>query len=711
MNKEDVNKKEQNQVKRWFSELDDAKKRDKDFHKEGKRIIEIYSANKSNKSPFNILYSNTDTMLPALYSAQPRPVVQRRFDDADTIAKAASDAGRRALEFSIDTNVDGYETFNEGMQSAVIDALLPGRGMTMVKYDAEIGEYLEQESGEVETEDDDQAEDAKEPNLRKESELVCIDSLAWDKVLIGYAKKWSKVPWVAIEEVIDKEEAIRLFGKEMAAKIKFTAGEEDEDNENKDADEHLGERKTAVVYQIWDKDNGRKVRYVSKHYKDGFLKVADDPLELSGFYPMPKPLQFLAKSNDLSVTALYLIYENQAKEVNDLTTRISKIIKAIRAKGIYDKELGEDIENLMQGEDNTLVPADKSATMTEGGFEKSIWFMPIEQLVKVLRELVAAREQSKQVIYEVTGISDIIRGSTVASETATAQNIKSQWGSMRLKRSQAEVQRYARDLLRIMLEIAATKFSEDTWVKMTGLPFSTSQQVAEAQTVMKAAQELQQASPLIQQAQQILQQPSWNDVLELLKSDMNKAYRIDIETNSTIIPEATEDKQKTTEAVTALSQFIGESMPALQSGFLPFESFKSVLLKIARQFEFGSEIESELSNMQAPPPQQPEQDNSLQVKQAELEAKAQADQIAMQADHQKTQANNMLEIQRMEHEKNIEQGKSATEMRIKQMELDVMTEIEHYKADLEAKTRLEIACMQQVCKENNEQQTSYQLEE
>jgi hypothetical protein len=725
MNEEDKAKKEQNQVKRWFSELEDARKRDETFRKEGKRINEIYESDDNGKVPFNILYSNTDTLLPALYSAQPRPVVQRRFDDPDPIAKAASDAGRRVLEFMLDTNIDGYETFNEGMQSAVIDALLPGRGVTLVKYDAEIGEYLEHESGEVETLDSDEAEDAKDPELRKESELVCIDSLPWDKVLLGYAKKWSKVPWVAIEEVIDKEEAIRLFGEDMAKKIKFTTGDDDDSDSNKDEDDNQGERKTATIYQIWDKDGGRKVRYVSKHYKDGFLKVDDDPLELTGFYPIPKPLQFLAKSNSLCVTALYLIYENQAKELNDLTVRISKIVKAIRAKGIYDKELGGDIENLMQGDDNTLVPADKSATMTDGGFEKSIWFMPVEQLVKVLRELVAAREQCKQVIYEVTGISDIIRGSTVASETATAQNIKSQWGSMRLKRSQAEVQRYARDLLRIMLEVAATKFSEDAWVKMTGLPFATSQQVMEAQAVLQAfkAQQILQnrldgqqnfsdgkpmpmtVPTMVQQAQQVMQQPKWGEVLELLKNDMSRSYRIDIETNSTIIPEATEDKQKTTEAITALSQFIGESMPALESGYLPFDSFKSIMLKIARQFEFGTEIEGELDKMQAPPPKQPEQDNSLQVKQAELQAKAQADQVTLQAEQQKAQANNMLELQklqaqneleaqRMENDRAIEQGKAATEMRMKQMELESMAEIERYKADLDAKTRLEIASIQ-----------------
>lgn len=709
---ENKDKKEQHAVKRWFAELEDAKKRDKDFHNEGKRINDIYSSEEEDKVPFNILYSNTDTLLPALYSSAPRPVVQRRFKDEDPTGKAAAQAGTRMLEYCIDTNIDGYETVNEGLQSAVIDALLPGRGVTRIKYDAEIGEYLEVEGVEVESEDDDQSEDAKEPGLRKESELVCVDSIAWDKVLFGYAKKWSKVPWVAFEEVIDKDEAIRLFGKEMADKIKFTKGEDQDEDQKQDNEEDQGERKTATIYQIWDKDGGRKVRYVSKHYKDGFLKVDDDPLELTGFYPIPKPLTLIAKSNDLKVTAPYLIYENQAQEINDLTTRIKKIVKAIKAKGIYDSELGDDLENLINDDDLMFSPADKSATLSEGGFDKSIWFMPVEKLVLVLRELVASREQCKQVIYEVTGISDIIRGSTVASETASAQQLKSQWGTMRLKRNQNEVQRYARDLLRIMLEVAATKFSEETWVAMTGLPYATEQQVLQAQMVMQAAQQQpqdpQNPSPLIQQAQQILSQPKWSDVLGLLKNDMQRSYRVDIETNSTVVPEAVEDQKNMAEVMTALSQYLQGVTPLIESGSFPFEAAKAMMLAAVRRFQFGTEIEDYIKNMQPPKPPEPPQDNTLQVKQAELQAKAQSEQASTQADIQKTQANNELEAQKLEAQRVIEQGRASTQIHIEQLRIDAEREFEllraasaekiaTFQANLDATTRLEIARINAEC--------------
>jgi hypothetical protein len=640
---------EAGEIRAWYAEIDDAKKRAETYCKEGERVLGIYSSTDKNKIPFNILFSNTDTLLPAYYSAVPRPDVQRRFKDDDPLGKAASDAGERMLEFLLDTSIDGYETFDEAMKAGVFDALLPGRGVTAVKYDAEIGEY-------------------EQDLIEKKSELVYLDSQPWNQVLFGFAKKWSKMPWIAFEQSIDKAEAVRLFGAEMAAKIKFTrdnVGPDDDDKASED--EHQGERKTATIYQIWDKDGGRKVRYVSRHYKDGYLTVDDDPLELTGFFPIPKPLQFVANNDFNTVTAPYLLYENQAKELNELTRRITRVARAIKAKGVYDGELGEDIKNLLEGDDNEFIPADKSASLAnQNGFDKLIWFMPIDKMIVVLQQLYAAREQCKQVIYEITGISDIIRGSTVASETATAQTIKSQWGTMRLKRGQAEVQRYARDLLRLMLEIAATKFSEDTWAKMTGLPYLTT---AQATIPQQSGQE---------------QPPSWPQVLALLKSDLQRAYRIDIETDSTITPEQREDQQAISEAMTALGQYIQGVTPLVQQGVMPFEAAKTMMIAFIRRFKFGDQVESYLQQMRAPQPPQEPQDNTLQVKQMEMQGK----QAELQMSHQ-------TELEKIEAQRVIEEGKAATEMRLKAMEIESAERIARMQAEIDAEVRLKIAAMQQ----------------
>ena len=599
-------------VQFWLDEIGAARKREKDFRKDGKRIREIYDGSKADETPFNILFSNTETMGPALYSAVPRPVVQRRFKDSDPLGKVAATAGQRILEFLLDTNIDGYETFDEAMKCVVNDALLPGRGVSAVKYDAVIGTV---EGAEV-----------------KASELVCSDSRSWDRVFFGFARKWSKVPWVAFEEHMDLEAAEAMFGKEISNRIEFTVGEDNDDEDGKEgnnADERdMGERKTALVYQIWDKSNGKVVRYISPHYKEGYLKIQEDPLELTGFFPIPRPLQFIEKSNDLKPVAPYILYENQAKELNRLTRRINRIAEAIKARGIYDSSLGGDIENVMKADDNTLVPSDKSSSLSaEKGLQNAIWFLPIQELVVTHEKLLMAREQCKQVIYEITGISDIIRGATKASETLGAQKLKSQWGTLRIKPKQGEVQRYARDILRLMLEIAATKFSEDTWAQMTGLPFLTQAQSQQMQQIAQAAQLSGQPPP--PEVMQQLQQPTWEAVLAMLKKDTQRAYRIDIETNSTVEPEAVEDQKNIADLMTALGQFLNGVGPLVEKGVMPFEVAQTMMLSITRRFRFGTEIEDQIKAMKPPAPEP--KDNGAELKAADEKMKAQQAIQAAQA--------------------------------------------------------------------------------
>lgn len=624
----------------WLNEIAAAKKREKDFRKEGDKILEIYGGKKKDSVPFNILFSNTETLLPAVYSATPRPVVSRRYKDNDLLGKAAAQAGQRALVFMLDTNVEGYETFDEAMRSATLDALLPGRGLTTVKYDAELEDLP------TESVDEEEPVPPKEPQQYKKSELACCESRSWNRYYFGYAKKWSKVPWIAYEEDIDREEATRLFGAVLANSLKYSA-ERDEDNDKTEEEKSKGETKTTRIYQIWDRAGGRKIRYVSEHRKDGYLKVEDDPLGLTGFFNCPRPLQFIEKSNDLGPVAPYVLYENQAEELNKLTVRINRILSAIRAKGVYDSALGDDIKNLIEADDNTFEPADKNASIAaEGGLQNAIWWWPVDKLILVLRELLASREAVKATIFEIMGLADIMRGASQASETLGAQEIKQAWGGLRLKRTQKEVQRYARDVLRLLLEIAATKFSEETWARMTGLPFLTEKQFMEAQKILAAATQAAQmgdqaAMKAAQEAQQTLQQPKWADILSLLRDDITRSYRIDIETNSTVEPEAVEDQKNIAEVMTALGQFLNGVAPLVQTGVMPFQAAQAMMLAIVRRFRFGDEIEDYILQMQPPKPQddgkaqKAEMEAAQKVQQAEAAVKAaqvEKDQIKRSAD-------------------------------------------------------------------------------
>lgn len=667
-------------VTHWLSEIAAAKKREKDFRKEGQRILDLYEG--KTDSPFNILYSNTETLLPALYSAVPRPVVQRRFKDEDPLGKAAADAGLRVLEFLVDTNLEGYETFDDGLRSATLDGLLPGRGITTIKYDAQVADV---------------AQEAGEAMPVKTSELVCLDTKSWNRVYFGYAKKWSKVPWIAYEEDIDEDEAERLFGKEITERIVFTDREKDE--KDNDDYEDLGDRKVANIFQIWEKST-RKVFYISAQYIDGYLKEEDDPLQLTGFFNTPRPMTFFEKSNDMLPVALYGLYENQAKELNRITLRINKVVEAMKARGAYDAELGEDLGRIMEGDDNVLIPADKSASLAaEKGFQNAIWFMPLDVLAAVLDRLYIAREQCKQVIFEIMGMSDIVRGASKASETLGAQEIKVKFGGMRMKNKQKEVARYARDLLRMMLEIASTKFSEETFAKMTGLPFLATQQAEQLKVVMQQMQMQgaqmaavgQQPTPQqmqqMQQLQMELQKPVWGPVLDMLRNDQQRAYRIDIETNSTVEPEAVEDQKNISDLMTALGQFLNGVGPLVAKGVMPFQAAQQMMLAISRRFRFGSEIEDEIKAMKAPSPEDDGKAAAAQADQAKMQADMQDKEKQRAFEMEKAKAEGLLtgqiEMAKHQREQQAEQNRAAEQSAKLQQERDL--KLEQIRADKEAK--------------------------
>jgi hypothetical protein len=638
------NTKPDSKVRAWVAELDDALKREKDWRKSACDIVKLYEGAKASESPFNILYSNTETLLPALYNNLPRPIVDRRFKDADPLGKTAARVAQRTLEFLIDNELGTYTPFDNLMQQAVLESLVPGRGVTRFKYDAALTE-----AGEV------------------TYETVCGEVVPWDRFRHGYAKQWQDVPWIAFEHFMTREECVKNF-PEVGVNIPLTIGG---DGASQDAD---GEDTTklanaegvnlAHIFEIWDKDT-KKVLFLAPAYPQGFVKEVDDPLALTGFFPLPQPLSLFQKISSLVPVPLYALYEEQAKELNRVTVRINKIVQALKVRGFYDSTL-EGLEKVLTAEDNVLIPAENVAAMQQGqSLEKAIWLMPLEKLVAVLQQLYLQRQQIKQVIYEITGSSDILRGSSQASETATAQNIKNQWGTLRLKRLQKIVMRYTRDSLRIMAEIALTKFSPQTLAGMTGLNFPDDAAKQQAQMMMMQAQQTQQPPP--PEVQQVLTLPTWGEVTGLLQNDLQRNYRIDIETNSTVDAEATEDKAHMGEFLNAIAQFMNGVAPMIQEGIMPFDAAKSILLAVTRRYRFGPEVEDDLAKMKAPEPKaDPEADKALQAQQKALEGekaaieqgKAQLMEEKMKAEFQLMQDRKLLEMEKQFAMKELAQAKS-----------------------------------------------------
>lgn len=651
------------EVRAWRSQLENARKREKDWRKDARAVVALYEAEKRKEHQFNILFSNTETMAPALYNNTPRPLVKRRYKDDNPMGRVAAQVTQRTLEFLMDSGDGETSPFDDMMKSAVLEALLPGRGLTRFKYDA--------------TFETEEVVEGEEPAEKVASEYVCGEEVPWDRFLHGYAKKWKDVPWIAFEHFFSREELKKNFGEELANRIPcvVSGGTDAADDEDEGSKSDLAEaegEKFAHVWEIWDKEE-RKVLFLAEGYPE-IVKSVDDPLGLSGFWPIPRPLNLIPKVSSLVPTPLYSMYEEQAKELNYITLRINKVMHALKVRGFYDSTLG-GLEQLMQSDDNVLLPATNVAAMLQGQtLERAIWFFPLEKLVAVLQQLYQQRESVKQVIYEISGISDILRGSSAASETATAQNIKNQWGTLRLKRAQKEVSRYARDCLRIMAEIAVTKLSPQMLAQMTGLPLPTAEQKQQAQGLLaQAKQAAAQAQamqmpgmppappppPPPEELLQAAQSPAWEEIQAMLANDLLRAYHIDIETNSTVDIDATEDKQNVGEFTNAFAQLLNGLQPMVTEGYLPFPAAKAIMLAVAQKYRFGVEVEEELGKMVAPPPKE--------------DPKAQADKAKIEMEMKRDQEKAGLEMKMMQAEMQIKEQElelKRQELQVKQVELN-----------------------------------------
>jgi hypothetical protein len=684
-------------VKRWVLELNLASKEERDWLKTGERIYERYRGTKAKKNSFNILWSNTETLRQAVYNTLPKPDVRRRFRDADPVAKVVSTAIERCADYAMDV----YD-FDHVLKQDLLDMLLPGRGVSRVKYVPDLEEMELDASQESEREGDKTEE--QEPMERIAYEMVMCEHVQYDDFRHGPGKTWDEVRWIAFRHRFSQDAGIEKFGDGFKnVQMDDAAGEEIKKAGVQVADLF----KTAEVWEIWNKDD-KEVLFIAPAYKAQPLSRDADPLGLDGFFPIPRPLYAIEDATSLLPVPLYELYKQQAEELDRVSSRINNLIDALKVRGVYNSVMKE-IAGLQDAGDNQLVAATNVAALMEsGGLEKHIWYMPIEQAANVINILVSQREACKAVIYEITGIADIMRGATDSQETYGAQKIKAMWGTQRLKKMQAEFQRYVRDIIRLKCQIISNKFQLQTIKDMTGLQLLDTE--AEKQQIQMRVQQFQQFQQAQQGQQQpmmpgmmapqppsedkmkLLDKPSWEQVHGLMRNNVHRNYRIDIETDSTIAGSMESDLQGLQQVLQGLTTFIQGVAPAVQSGALPVDAVKEIAMTITRRARMGMAVEDALDKMQEPKPQEDPKAQAEQAKMQAAQQKAQMDaqtaerqmQMDMQVEQAKMAASRDKEMAQMQADQAVEAARVQAEAQIEQNRLAAQAQIEQIKAAAEA---------------------------
>ena len=597
-------------VKRWLAELDMAHAAEREWREEAVKLWDLYEGKVKKSDAFNILWSNTETLWPALYNSTPNPDVRRRFKDADPLGKHLSRVIERALSYQMDA-----QDFDEQIKRATLDQLVCGRGVVRVAYQPTFAPAAD--SSPVPSPP---SPSSAQPVVDERVEVVHV---AWDKFRRGPGKCWDEVRWVAFAHDLSRDAAAEKFGDEIAGKLTFSEAESDRKRDKQDRAVFA----TTEVWEIWDRDE-RRVLFISSGYKDQPCLVLPDPLELQGFFPVPRPLIAVTTTRSLVPIPLYRQYAEQAKELDRISQRINVVTRALKVRGAYSANMPE-LKGIIEADDREMTPiANVSELASIGGLEKAIWIMPVDRLIQVLQGLYVAREQCKQTIYEIGGISDIVRGASNPNETLGAQQIKTQWGSLRLRRMQRDVQRMIRDALRLAGEVICQSFSVETLAQQTGIQLPRAAQKQQAQQMAMQAQQMGQEPP--PEVAQIMGLPAWEEIEQIMRSDALRNYRVDMESDSTVA----DSLDPEFEGITSITRAIGEVMsiagPAVQQGMLPIEVPKEISLALVRRARMGVAIEDAIEKIEAPQQQSPTEQEMQAIQGAQETLVRAASQVGQQ---------------------------------------------------------------------------------
>jgi hypothetical protein len=318
--------------------------------------------------------------------------------------------------------------------------------------------------------------------------------------------------------------------------------------------------------------------------------------------------------------------KSQYDQLNQINIRLGYLIDACKAVGVYDKTAEGVSRMLNEGVENELIPVDNWAMFAEkGGIKGVVDWLPIEAVVIVIEKLREQRTDVVQQIYELTGISDIMRGVTNARETYGAQQLKAQYSSSRLQLYQMQVGSFVAEAMDIKAMIISKHFQPDTIVKKS--------------LVMMTA-DAEYAQPAVQ----------------LIKDSWELMYRINVSSTQMSIPDYNAEKQMRQEYVTSMGQFISQVAPIIQQapGAAPF--MLKILQWAGASFSTSGGVETLFDNyirevekqLQQPPPPNPEA-LKVQAEQAgkaqELQSKQSLAQIDAQTKQQLATIEGNLKVQ------------------------------------------------------------------
>lgn len=602
---------------------------------------------------YNIFWANVQIIKSALYATPPKPAISRQHDDAkDDVARVAALILERIINFGLsEDNSDMHEAFN----LATEDLLIPGMGQVWLRYAVEtekvqIPAIINPITGMEET--------PASEGLRIVEEEALTDYVHWRDFLFSNTRTWGEVWWVGRRCWMKKKAFVKRFSQAKWDAVKAAAKEQ----RPKDSTTPKGFTKNrAEVFEIWCEETNRAY-WVSRHL-DEVLDEQDDPLQLENFYPCPKPLIATHTTNAFVPRSDYTMVADQYEELDTLNARIAILTRALRVVGVYDKTASE-LRQLLTGSEFNMIAVDNWAAFAEqGGLKGQVDWFPVDVIAKVLKDLMEQRNAVIAQIYELTSISDIMRGASNPRDTLGAQKLKAQYSSVRLQLRQQDVGKFVRAAIQLKCEIICRHWQPDTIKLVSQIEHTESAQFAD-------------------------------DAIALLKNYEMAEYRIEVNEESLSLADYNAERELRTQVLTSIGQFLSQSAQMLQV----YPAMASTLLKtvqwVMAAFKGSGDIETVLDQAiqlveSTPPAGQEQEDKSgemafqQQMAQAESQTKLQLADMAEQSKQQIAKLNSDTTLQ-------VAEMNNSTKVLIEQMANSLTAQVEQANMQNEAvRTQME----------------------
>ena len=627
----------------WNNEILNARKFEENWRERASGIVQRYRDDNINRfereTRMNIFHSNVDTLKSALYFKTPKPRVTRRFKTDDPVGKSIAMVMERALQYQLDV----YD-FDSAVKKAIEDMLIVGRGAIRLRYDpvlvegeperiavqvepiVGIGEVAPGQMGEVQVGQrllDPEGNEVQQEDVKQDVRGMFIEGkpveyigeqsirceyVHWDDLTIAPARCWEDVKWIAFRHLLTRQDLIDYYGtKGEQIPLTYRQSQMSDYQDNPEPD-------MAEVYEIWDKRSGKQI-FVATSFNE-ILEDIDDPYNLEGFWPMPEPLYSISTSDTTLPVPEIFIYEDQLFELDLITQRIAALTEALKRRGVYDASF-QELVRLADANDNEFIPVENFAMLQAGGGLANVMQeAPLDNLIRAITALYQSRQIVIDTIYEITGISDIMRGTSASRETATAQRIKGQFGAMRLTNRQRSIEKFLDKIMTLKAELLVENLEPSLLERMTAIAVPPA-------------------------------------MVAVMRDDRLRSYRVSIDTDESSAIDASMDQKNRTDFLTAMVQFLQTVGPLVSSGTLGFDQAKMMMLFAARAFPGARELEESLESIEQPQPQANPADKLVEVESAKVQAQTEQ----AKADAQVKIARLKLDQERYQNDAQLKQQK------------------------------------------------------